>query len=208
MMARMARPPQPVNAGFSLEFEAMNRMFDYRSCVNAEKEAMSKSVVSEHLEQFGSVKGTLSVGDTSYNINGLGERDHSWGVREWTAPKMWIWLTCQFSEKEALNVTKLAVEQGEVDAGFVHLNGASMPLDAVTIDTTYGPDGGPKSFHMVIKDKDGMSYHVDAEILRQVMMPFESPDKKGSSIMYETLARYHMNGKTGYGIAEYLIKKS
>lgn len=27
------------------------------------------------------------------------------------------------------------------------------------------------------------------------------------SIMYETLARYHMDGKVGYRIAEYLIKK-
>lgn len=208
MMNLASSPPRPVSAEFSLEFEAMNKMFDYRSCVDAKKEELSKSVVSEHLEQFGSVKGTLSVGDTSYNISGLGERDHSWGIREWTAPKMWIWLTCQFSENEALNVTKLAVEQGEVDAGFVHLNGRSMPLDAVTIDTTYGVDGGPKSFRMVMKDKDDRQYHVDAEILRQVRMPFESPDKKGLSIMYETLARYRMDGKTGYGIAEYLIKKS
>lgn len=208
MMAKLASQPQPVSATFDLEFEAMNRMFDYRSCVNAEKEAMSKSVVSEHLEQFGRITGTLSIGDKSYNINGLGERDHSWGVREWTAPKMWIWLTCQFSEKEALNVTKLAVEQGEVDAGFVHLNGMSVPLDAVSIDTKHGADGGPKSFHMIMKDKDDKQYHIDAEILRQVMIPFDSPDKKGSSIMYETLARYRMDGKTGYGIAEYLIKKS
>lgn len=208
LMARLASPPQPINAAFSLDFEALNDMFDYRSCVNAEMEELSKNVVSEHLEQFGSIKGTLSIGDRSYQINGLSERDHSWGVREWTAPKMWIWLTCQFSEKEALNVTKLAVEQGEVDAGFAHLNGMSKPLEAVNIDTVYGIDGSPKSFRMVMKDKDGKQYEVEAEILKQAMLPFESPDKKELSIMYETLARYRMDGKVGYGIAEYLIKRS
>jgi hypothetical protein len=207
MMARMSNPPSPVKAEFSLDFKAKNQMFDYRSCVSGAKEEMSKSVVSEHLEQYGSIKGRLTIGDETYDIDGLGERDHSWGIREWTAPKMWIWLTCQFSDTEALNVTKLAVEQGEVDAGFIHLNGKSMPLDSVKIDTAYAPDGGPKSFKMAMHDMAGGRYEVEAEVIKQAMLPFEGPDNNSLSVMYETLARYRWNGKTGYGIAEYLIKK-
>lgn len=207
IMAKMASPPVPLKASFSLDFTALNDVFDYRACVSGHKEEISKSVASEHLEQFGRVTGTLKVGDKKFTIDALGERDHSWGVREWTAPKMWIWLTCQFSESEALNVTKLAVEQGEVDAGFIHLHDKSIPLDAVRIDTTFTPEGGPRSFRMNLTDRDGKIHEVEAEIIKQAMLPFEGPDKKSLAIMYETLARYRMDGKVGYGIAEYLIKK-
>jgi hypothetical protein len=207
IMGKMANPPAPLKASFSLDFSAMNDVFDYRACVSGHKEEISKSVASEHLEQFGRVKGVIKIEDKEYHIDGLGERDHSWGVREWTAPKMWIWLTCQFSETEALNVTKLEVEQGVVDAGFIHQNGKSMPLEDAHIDTIFAPEGGPRSFKMTLKDKSGKTHDVEAEIVKQAVLPFEGPDKKSLAIMYETLARYHMDGKVGYGIAEYLIKK-
>jgi hypothetical protein len=104
--------PVPVKVGFDLQFESLNPMFDYRESVDEVGEAMSKDVAAEHLEQFGRATGTLTVGEESFGISGLGERDHSWGVRDWNAPKMWIWLTAQFSGSLAFNVTKL-FEEGE-----------------------------------------------------------------------------------------------
>jgi hypothetical protein len=207
IMAKMATSPLPVKASFSLDFNALNNMFDYRESVSGEKETISKSVASEHLEQYGSIKGKLIIADKEYIIDGLGERDHSWGIREWNAPKMWIWLTCQFDEQAALNVTKLAVDAGIVDAGFINVNGMNLPIVETAIDTKFTSDGGPASFALVIIDKSGTRYDVKADIVKQVILPFESPDTKSLSMMYETLARYTLNGKVGYGIAEYLIKK-
>jgi hypothetical protein len=40
-----------------------------------------------------------------------------------------------------------------------------------------------------------------------VHLPFASPDGSELSVMYETLARYEYEGMTGYGIAEYLVRK-
>jgi hypothetical protein len=197
---------EPAMASFEVEFTALNPVFDYWRCVSGEKEKISQSVASEHLEQFGRARGRISIGGTAYEIDGLGERDHSWGVREWTAPKRWIWLTAQFSEGCALNVTHLVVDQGEVDAGFVHLGGESRPLAAAVIDTTFGPDGSPLTLAMVLKDRQGKEHRVTAEVLRTAMLPFEGGAGL-SAVMYETLARYELEGQTGYGIAEYLIRK-
>lgn len=196
----------PVDISFEAEFESLNPMFDYRECVSGIKEQISQRVASEHLEQFGRAKGTLTVEGKEYAIDGLGERDHSWGVRDWNAPKMWIWLTCQFDEKCALNVTKLTVDEGVVDAGFVHVDSKNRPLMAADIDTVYEPDGSPKSFTMKLTDKDGKVYRVNATIVKKAALPFPSPDGKIMSVMHETLAKYEMDGKEGYGIAEYLIK--
>jgi hypothetical protein len=197
---------KPVDVSFDFDFESLNNVFDYRDCVSGIKEKISQSVASEHLEQFGKVIGKLKVGDEKYSINGLGERDHSWGVRDWNAPKMWIWLTCQFNEKLALNVTKLTVSEGEVDAGFIHMDGKNIPLMKATIDTEYASDGSPVKFTMDLQDKNGEVHRVNARIIKNVKLPFTSGDGKKQSIMHETLSEYEMDGNIGYGIAEYLIR--
>ncbi|MCK4247568.1 MAG: hypothetical protein KAX04_03420 [Methanomicrobia archaeon] len=190
---------------FSLDFESINKIFDYRECVSKTKEKISQRVVSEHLEQFGRVNGTLTIGKKEYHLNGLGERDHSWGVRDWNAPKMWIWLTCQVSESCAFNVTKLVMDEGEVDAGFIHINGKNIPLARVVIDTEYEKDTSPKSFTVALKDKNGDLYNIEAQILKKALLPFTG-ENGTLSVMHETLAEYVFDGKIGYGIAEYLVR--
>ncbi|HPC27174.1 MAG TPA: hypothetical protein PKX17_00450 [Candidatus Methanomethylicus sp.] len=207
-LARLGgQKPDPVKVSFSIGFECMNEVFNYRECVSGIKEQISQSVASEHLEQFGKVTGALSIGGSEYLVKGMGERDHSWGVRDWNAPKMWVWLTCQFSEEYALNVTKLVVPEGEVDAGFIHLKGRNVPLVKAEIQTEFAEVGPPKSLRMVLTDKEGVSHKVTAVAVRQAALPFQSDDGRRLSVLYEPLARYEYNGMVGYGVAEYLVKK-
>lgn len=196
-----------VKVKFDFEFESLNEIFDYKRCVSGFKEKISQSVASGHLEQFGRVTGKLSVGRKKYDILGLGERDHSWGVRDWNAPKMWIWLTCQFSEKLALNVTKLRVSEGEVDAGFIHIDGENRPITSADISTEYDMDGSPESFNVEILDDNGKAYRLSARVLKNVKLPFVSSDGKMKSVLNETLCEYILDKKKGYGIAEYLIRE-
>jgi len=199
--------PEHGNVEFDLRFTGLDDIFNYRECVSGFNETISQSVASEHLEQYGKVEGHMELNGKRFDINGLGERDHSWGVRDWNAPKMWIWLTAEFSEGIALNVTKLSVEQGVVDAGFFHIDGSYHPIIGADIDTVYGKNGEPLSFVMELKDKKGIVRTVDAEIIRNVMLPFTSDDGNKESVMHETLAQYEFEGMKGFGIAEYLIKK-
>ena len=94
---------------------------------------------------------------------------------------MWIWLTCQFSDEAALNVTKLTVSEGEVDAGFVHIGGENLPIMKATIDTKYNQDGSPNSFKMELLDKKGKIHKVDARIIKNVKLPFTSGDRTKQS---------------------------
>jgi hypothetical protein len=205
-MFEEGRPRKRVS--FMMDWEGLNQIFDYRDCISGGiKEEMSRRVASEHLEQFGKGRGLLEVSGMKYEIRGLGERDHSWGVRDWTSPRMWIWLTCQFSEECALNVTKLVVDQGEVDAGFVHLDGRNVPLEEVTIDTVYGEAGSPQSFEMLMRDSEGGEHQVSARVIRRAIMEFPRPEGHGISLMHETLTEYRMGDRVGYGIAEYLIRE-
>jgi hypothetical protein len=196
-----------VNAHFDLLFETLNPVFNYRECVSGEKERVSRTVASEHLEQFGKITGHLFMGGKEYRIYGLGERDHSWGVREWNAPKMWAWLNCQFNENCALNVTKLVMDNIEIDAGYFFDGAANRPLVKAIIDTSWGKDGSPDSLRMLLTDKLGKEYAIEAEVLKKAALPFQGPDGKALSILHETLGRYRMGDLKGYGIVEYLIRK-
>jgi len=205
VMGRDAETITPCS--FDIEFSAKMPIFDYRDCVSGKNERISQSVASEHLEQMGVYSGTVTVGEDTYHISATGERDHSWGARDWNAPKMWMWLTAQASEDLALNVTKLTVEQGEVDAGFIRTDATTHPLQGIDIDARYDESGAPTGFSMIMAAKDGKRYPVEATVIKCLPMPFASDDGKTVSVMYETLSRYSICGKEGFGIAEFLIRK-
>lgn len=190
-----------------LEFRGLHEVFDYRRCVTPETEAIARSVASEHVEQFGRLKGRLGMGLEDYEIDALGERDHSWGVRRWTTPRMWIWLTCQLSEDYAFNLTKLATDGAEIDAGFVFRDGMNVPLRRADIKTSFDFEGGPKAFDLTLYDAEGEVTKAGGSVQRGTKLEFHSVDRKVTSIMHETLTKYTIGGKIGYGIAEYLSRR-
>jgi hypothetical protein len=189
-----------------LQFDALNDIFDYRACVSGLGEHVSKKTASEHLEQVGRLKGRLSTGLDEFEIDALGERDHSWGTRDSGALKGWTWLTCQFSESHALNLTKLVTEEGTVDAGFVFLDGRNIPVVRADMNVNMDFGKNPMSFDMTLPDVEGGAHRVFASVMKRVGVHFKSADDKSMATMNETLTRYTAAGKNGYGIAEFLAK--
>lgn len=192
---------------FSLDFDTLNNAYDYRESVSGDKEKIAQAVASEHVEQFGKVLGKLNIGTRVYDINAMGERDHSWGVRDWNAPRMWVWITCQFDEGYAFNLTKLFMDKGEVDAGFIHIDGKNVPIMRADIVTEYNRDNSPNTVYMALHDKEGDVHGVKAVVKHKTVMPFASRDGKVISHMHECLAKFTLDDDVGYGIVEYLIRK-
>lgn len=206
-LPRMQKDGEREAVSFALEFLALNLPYDYRESVSGEKEKIAQAVASEHVEQYGKITGKLNIGSRVYDIKGLGERDHSWGVRDWNAPKMWVWITCQFDEGFAFNLTKLFMDKGEVDAGFIHLDGKNVPIMRADIVTEYNRDGSPNTVYMALHDKEGDVHGVKSVIKHKATLPFASRDGKVTSHMHECLAKFTLDDDVGYGIVEYLIRK-
>jgi len=191
---------------FDIDFVGLHPIFNYRDCpLSKVQEKLSQNVASEHLEQYGKITGTLTVADEHYEINALGERDHSWGVRNWTDPKRWVWLTCQFNKDLAFNITKLTVAEGDIDAGFVHVNKRTLPIKKVSIDTAYSKHNEPILFTLSMTTTTNETFDVQASVKDKIHVPFQNG--KNKSMMYENLAKYTYKNNIGYGIAEYLIKQ-
>ena len=206
-LPKMHKDAEKESVSFALDFTALNNIYDYRESVSGDKEKMAQAVASEHTEQFGRTTGKLNIGTRVYDINALGERDHSWGVRDWTAPRMWVWITCQFDEGYAFNLTKLFMDKGEVDAGFIHIDGKNVPIMRADIVTEYNRDNSPNTVYMALHDKEGDVHGVKAVVKHKATMPFASRDGKVVSHMHECLAKFTLDDDVGYGIVEYLIRK-
>jgi hypothetical protein len=52
-----------------------------------------------HILQSGIYAGTYTVGDVSYQVDGwVGQRDHSWGIRDHGRCPLWMWFQIQLDE--------------------------------------------------------------------------------------------------------------
>jgi len=201
--ARTERREVSVN----LRYEALNEVFDYRECASEPGWDIATTSSSEHTEQFGHLTGEITIDGEALRVEALGERDHSWGVRDWTPPSTWMWLSGQSSERHAFNMTKLWVGHGAVDGGFIHVDGENRPIVKVLATTSYGPEGGPRSISLVLQEKGGLTHEVVADTLRDKVLPFSTEAEKHLSTLHTALMRFTMDGRTGYGFAEYLRRE-
>jgi len=194
-------PDTKIDVKMDVIWRALNPPMDYKDCVNPKQVEMSSNVASQHFEQFGRALGIIDIEQQQYSISGYGERDLSRGIRDWGSPKMWMWINSQFSPTEAFNITKLSVEEGDIDAGYFHINKVNQPLIRSDINVEF-IKGIPRKFNMKLYDKKGREYQVAGEVLRYVKVPVDE-----EMILIETLSLYQWDNMEGYGIAEFLIPK-
>ncbi|RJP35402.1 MAG: hypothetical protein C4536_00895 [Actinobacteria bacterium] len=160
-------------------------------------------VSSEHYEQVMRVSGTIKIGNREISFQGSGHRDHSWGVRDWAAPRLWTWLTCQFGEELAFNLSRVAIASVDIFNGFVCREGVNYPLRRAALETEFEEDGvTQKRLAFRIEDVGGGSYDVAGKALTVIPLHLESGGHR--TLVNEALAEYQWGDRTGYGIAEYL----
>ncbi len=75
-----------------LEFEGTGGCFDYAD--NAAP--LPRPVAWGHYEQSGTVRGDLVLGGCRLEFDGVSQRDHSWGWRDWSGVREWHWVTGLF----------------------------------------------------------------------------------------------------------------
>ena len=123
------------------------------------------------------------------------------------APRFWLWVTCQFNDGLAFNITKLEMDKGEIDAGFLMQDGQVIPIVKVDIAVERHSDDSPAELYMAFYDNEGNVYGTKGVTKKKALLKFEGEDKKHQAIMWETLAKFKIDDETGFGIAEYLIRK-
>ena len=161
-----------------------------------------------HFEQHVGARGVVRVGDEEWEIDGYGLRDHSWGPRFWQAPWWYRWLTANFGEDLGFVVSIVTGRDGSQRIGGIVLeDGRYRSIDHATIETKWSQPG---TYHDTITAKAKVgdeTYEIEGRVLSLIPLRNRRTTPDGEKLVTrisEGMTEWTLNGRTGYGLSEYL----
>ena len=119
---------EPLEVGFDLLWETLGEPYAYR--------------VATRYEIPCRVSGTVTIGGRQLSLTGLGQRDHSWGPRDWWSAE-WMWSAGHLEDGTRLHGVEFRIP-GAPPLGVGYLQAPGEPvleLDAVSASEQVGEDG-------------------------------------------------------------------
>ena len=193
----------------NLDFNPINKVYEYSEFMTPESLEIGKKAGDKHWEQIAKIEGELQIGDKIYNIqNTLGQRDHTYGIRDWTGVGNWLYYVIWFNDTLAINPATIVLNDGRISTGgFIFKNGKNIPLKSIKVlNQTFRTDGLlPISSELEIIDYNDEKYILKAKAGTIIPVPFE--DSEGNkSILVQSFGNFELDGTSGYGTFETLRK--
>ncbi len=93
------------------------------------------------------VAGTVTLGDHTLDVNGQGQRDHSWGVRDWWAFG-WCWSSARLDDGTRIHLADIRIPGSPAFFGYVQTptpEGRSLvhTITSLSVTEDLGPVGFP-----------------------------------------------------------------
>ncbi len=182
-------------ANLQLTFSGIHTPFDYAR----DRSWTGAAVATNRFEQAGRLEGRLHLADQEFAIAGFGQRDHSWGVRDWDMLQHYKWFAIQAGEKLAVHLAQFII-RGEVSHdGYVFDGAEPCRIVGADIRTTFAEDGiTQRHIDAAIRDERGTTTAVEGSMYALTEVPMER------SLLLEGAGRFVVNGQPATGIAEYL----
>ena len=187
-----------------LVHEAVGPMYGHKS--DAPAADPEKEFARAHYEQHMRASGTLRIEDETFQIDGLGLRDHSWGPRYWQAIDSYRWLTCNFGPDFGLmgsivwqDRAKGLVRQG----GVVVRDGRLTNVREIAIDTRFADNGlYHEGFTARLELEGGETLQVEGTV--KSFIPLRNRREGMITHVGEGMTEYRCGERVGYGLSEYL----
>ncbi len=172
-------------------------------------EAPGEEFAKAHYEQLVGGRGTIRVGEETWDVDGYGLRDHSWGPRYWQAPWYYRWLTANFGADFGFMGSRIAKRDGAgTRGGFVWQDGQLHLCDDFEIATEWvGRDSYHESIRATLRSGE-QEWNVTGKVLSLIPLRNRRPDPDGNMLVTrisEGMTEWTLeDGRTGYGLSEYL----
>lgn len=157
-----------------------------------------------HYEQHHRACGRVAIDGRELSIEGFGLRDHSWGPRSWQAPRSYRWLTANFGPDFGFMGSWIRRPDGvETRGGFVHRGRALTLVKDVRIDTEFtGPEQVHARIDATLTCADGAELAVEGLVLS--LIPLRNRRNGRLTRISEGMTEWRCEGRTGFGLSEYL----
>ncbi len=124
-------PGQPTSLGFDLRWSTDGVPYHYDLTTRYEVPCL--------------VEGSVTVGEEQIAVTGQGQRDHSWGVRDWWAFG-WCWAATRLDDGTRVHIADIRIPGQRLAFGYVQPPGGVVhPVETLSVDEALGPEGMPTS---------------------------------------------------------------
>lgn len=167
-----------------------------------------QAVYRGHTEQNMQVQGALELDGQSWDVDGTGYRDKSWGPRHWHSFYWYKWLPVTFPDGFGI-LLSIKGRRGGADhvSGNVLRNGAYEPVLDGRIETVWNDGGLPESLTAWVRTAED-EYTLEGEVVSLVPLRHRRADNPDDLSSYtritEAMTRYTCQGRTALGMSEYL----
>ncbi|MBK9178792.1 MAG: hypothetical protein IPM45_04345 [Acidimicrobiales bacterium] len=182
-----------------LTWAGFTGVFDYAD----NEQPLPRAVAWGHYEQTCTVRGDLHVAGRRIAFDGVGQRDHSWGHRDWGGLAEWHWITGFFGTRCSFNLFHVCTPGGDWTVnGFVHRDGRDVAIAGAERTTREGDGRSPEGYELVLALADGSRLELGAEA-GGVEVPVRPHE--GATVVHEVPMRLRSSdGLDGFGIYELL----
>ena len=201
------RPPRTARVALDLVFHALAPAVgsDGQGRAGAGASAATRASVGKgHLEQAGRWSGWIEADGVRHALGeARGNRDKSWGPRRWGGPRMWRWFSINVGDDAHFGGIRIGTEAGDLHRGWVWRDGEAASIRAWDVRTELAADRLTHAVtHVRATDKRGRVHALRGDVLRVAPVAHAVGGRR--TLINEGLARWTYEGRTGYGIAEYL----
>ena len=146
------------------------------------------------------VHGEITVGDRRIAVHGQGQRDHSWGVRDWWAFG-WCWAALRLDDGTRVHTADIRMPGMRVPLGYLQPpDGQVHPVDSLTVTEELGPEGFPRHARAVV-EPGGLDLEIEPVAFGPVLLT--APDGRISRFPRAWARFSARDGRSGTGWIEW-----
>jgi hypothetical protein len=142
------------------DFEAFHPAYAYGS----DPRGCPSYCATDRIEQAGSVKGTLRIGERVINFDATGHRDHSWGTRDWIPFQQYEWFVGQVGTETSVHFWHFHALGKEHLRGYVFKDGLMSRVDKVDVNVTYDDQYWQMGYVATVTDATGRETTIETEV--------------------------------------------
>ncbi|WP_185804587.1 DUF7064 domain-containing protein [Pontivivens nitratireducens] len=159
-----------------------------------------------HFNQHGKVDGVIRVGDESWQIDGRGWRDHSWGPRYWQAIHYYRLFIGNFENGDGFMLLRITDNKGETRRlGVMLVDGDYEEITDLNIHTEWTDQQDPERATLGVATARRRAV-IQSEILS--LAPLRNRRPVEGEVLVSRIAegysRFTWDGREGFGMTEYI----
>lgn len=175
------------------DFEALHPAYGYHS----HPDGCPQYFADNRFEQSGRVKGTITIDGRRIAFDNLGQRDHSWGTRNWGVNYHYKWFHATTPDA-AIHFFKMEYLGRSLTRGYVYKDGHMSQITSVdVVDFHLNEDMIHTAIEVVAHDIAGRSTRIVGQRFAHQVYPIDA-----INILNEVAMTTEVDGKPGVGWCE------